>query len=166
MWTATLVYTGYDEVPDVSNANIAYVLENDNSRDVAEIVYIIEGDIYDADAIFFVLTSTKKDSEKYDGDNYWQFDDMYVDGRHRTDLYVSYDALTDGDQLKAGVVYKVLKSIDGTYITEIEPVTNWDPAAVATRQRPGRDGRQLLALVGRQLELGPLHHPRHHLCGR
>ena len=126
------VYTGYDEVPDVSNAKIAYVLENDNSRDVAEIVYIIEGDIYDADAIFFVLTSTKKDSEKYDGDNYWQFDDMYVDGRHRTDLYVSYDALNDGDQLKAGVVYKVLKSIDGTYITEIEPVTNWDPAAVAT----------------------------------
>ena len=57
---------------------------------------------------------------------------MYVDGRHRTDLYVSYDALNDGDQLKAGVVYKVLKSIDGTYITEIEPVTNWDPAAVAT----------------------------------
>ena len=36
------------------------------------------------------------------------------------------------DQLQAGVVYKALKSIDGTYITEIEPVTNWDPAAVAT----------------------------------
>ena len=38
-------------------ADIAYVLEDDNNRDVAEIVYIIDGDIYDADATVFVLTS-------------------------------------------------------------------------------------------------------------
>ena len=37
-----VAYTGYDAVPDVSNAYIAYVLEDDNDRDVAEIVYIIK----------------------------------------------------------------------------------------------------------------------------
>ena len=125
-------YTGYNEVPDVSHAKIAYVLKGDNDRAVAEIVYIIDGDIYDADAIFFVLTSTTRDTELFEGDKYWEFDDMYVDGRKTDGLYVSYDALGKDVLPEAGQVYKVLKSIDGKYITEIVPVTNWDPAAVAT----------------------------------
>ena len=59
------VYTGYDEVPDVSNASIAYVVEGDHptGRDVAEIIYIIDGDIYDANAIYFVITSEDRDTE-------------------------------------------------------------------------------------------------------
>ena len=122
-----VIYTGYDAVPDVSNANIAYLLEDDSNHGVAEIVYIIDGDIYDADAIYFVITDTKRDTEKYDGDYYWEFENMYVDGRHRTDLYVAYDALDNQNSMPVpGDVYKVLKSIDGTYITEIELVNDWE----------------------------------------
>ena len=132
------VYTGYNEVPDVSHAKIAYVLKGDNDRAVAEIVYIIDGDIYDADAIFFVLTSAGYDSEEFNGDNYMEFDDMYVDGRKTTGLYVSYDAvrnvLPQGKDVQwmVGKVFEVRKSIDGKYITEIRAVTNWDPAATVT----------------------------------
>ena len=137
------VYTGYNEVPDVSNAKIAYVVEGDSksNNDVAEIIYIIDGDIYDADAIFFVLTSSDRDTEKYDGDNYFEFDDMYVDGHHKTGLYVSYDALTELgigltdesiEDAMVGEVYKVLKSEDGTYITKIQHVDDWDYVDVAT----------------------------------
>ena len=130
---ANVAYTGYDEVPDISNANIAYVLEDDNSRDVAEIVYIIDGDIYDADAMYFVITSHDRDTEKYDGDNYWEFEDMYVDGRRTSGLYVAYDALNaDEDMPEVGEVYKVLKSIDGTYITEIEHVDSWSEVESVT----------------------------------
>ena len=136
-----VAYTGYSEVPDVSHANIAYVLKDDNDRSVAEIVYIIEGDFYDADAIYFVVTDSNYDSEEFDGDNYLEFDEMYVDGRKTTGLFISYAAVRDAGywpisaanmENMEGKVFKVLKSIDGKYITEIELVTNWDPAAVVT----------------------------------
>ena len=142
-------------MPDVSNADIAYVVEGDHNRDVAEIVYIIDGDIYDADAIFFVLTSADRDTEKYDGDLYFEFDDTYVDGRDRDGLYVSYEALikagiasldeddedADHDRDVAseiedelvGKVIEVRKSTDGTYVTEIRVHNDWDPAVTATR---------------------------------
>ncbi len=130
---ANVAYTGYDEVPDISNANIAYVLEDDNSRDVAEIVYIIDGDIYDADAMYFVITSHDRDTEKYDGDNYWEFEDMYVDGRRTSGLYVAYDALNAAEDMpEVGEVYKVMKSIDGTYITEIQHVDTWNEVESVT----------------------------------
>ena len=150
------VYTGRDEVPDVSSADIAYVVEGDHNRDVAEIVYIIDGEIYDADAIFFVITSADRDTEKYDGDYYFEFDDTYVDGHDRDGLYVSYETLIkeggidslvkndeDADedrdvatQIKEELVGKVIevrKSIDGTYVTEIRVHDDWDPAITATR---------------------------------
>ena len=149
------VYTGRDEVPDVSSADIAYVVEGDHTRDVAEIVYIINGEIYDADATFFVLTSEKRDTEKYDGDLYFEFDDTYVDGHDRDGLYISYDALIeagidsldeddeDADRARdvaaeikdelVGKIIEVRKSTDGTYVTEIRVHDTWDPAITATR---------------------------------
>ena len=153
-------WTGYSNVPDVSNANIAYVLKNDSDRAIAEIVYIIEGDIYDADAIFFVLTSADRDTVKYDGDLYFEFDDTYVDGYSRDGLYVSYEALiesgylgginsldeddqdADDDRTVAeeiedelvGRIIEVRKSIDGTYVTEIRvhPMVEYDPAVAVS----------------------------------
>ena len=150
-----VAYTGYEAVPDVSNAKIAYVLEDDSARGVAEIVYIIDGDFYDADAIYFVITSVDRDSEKYDGDYYFEFDDMYVDGHRQTGMFVSYDALIDAkltpslDKKDAdadtdkttdkeikdnmvGEVFKVLKSEDGKYITEIQHVNAWRWTQTAT----------------------------------
>ena len=154
-----VVYTGYDEVPDVSNAYIAYVLENDNSRDIAEIVYIIDGDIYDANAIFFVLESADRDTEKYDGDFYFEFEDTKVDGHDRDGLFVSYDALINSGYLDGinsldeddstadrdskvtaeiedelvGKIIEVRKSTDGTYVTEIRVHDDWDPAIAVSR---------------------------------
>ena len=139
-----VAYTGYDEVPDISNAKIAYVTENDQDgrgHEVAEIIYVIKGDIYDADAMYFVITSHNRDTVKYDGDKYFEFDDMYVDGRHTSGLYVAYDALTDEgiattdagiDAGMVGKVFKVMKSIDDTYITDIELVDDWNYVDVAT----------------------------------
>ena len=93
-------YVGRDNVPDVSNARIAYLLKNDGyARDVAEIVYILDGDIYDADRIFFVITDADRYTVEYEDELYFQFDNLYVDGRKTDDLYVAYDALTNVDYL-------------------------------------------------------------------
>ena len=88
-----VVYTGRDEVPDVVNAQIAYVVEDDHTRDVAEIVYILDGHYRDADRIFFVITDEDRETVEYDGDLYFEFENTYVDGRPYEDLYVAYDAL-------------------------------------------------------------------------
>ena len=117
-------YTGYNEVPDVEHADIAYVVENG----VAQIIYIFDGDIYDENSIYFMLTDTDGESFKKDGDKYYEFFNAYVDGKKQS-LNVSYDAmkpwLTDNDEdnddlLVPGVLYQVVKSEeDGQYITEI-----------------------------------------------
>ena len=117
-------YTGYNEVPDVEHADIAYVVEDG----VAQIVYIFDGDIYDENSIYFMLTDTKGESFKKDGDEYYEFFNAYVDGEKQS-LNVSYDAMKyvptwvdeDGDRLLIpGVLYQVMKSEeDGKYITEI-----------------------------------------------
>ena len=60
-------------------------LEPKHTHEFIEIVYIIDGDFYDADAIYFVITSVDRDSEKYDGDYYFEFDDMYVDSSLQLD---------------------------------------------------------------------------------
>ena len=116
-------YTGYNEVPDVKNAHIAYVVEDG----VAEIVYIFDGDIYDENSIYFMLTDTKGESFKNDGDEYYEYFNAYVDGKKQS-LNISYEAMEpyawfdeDGDPLLVpGVLYQVVKSEeDGKYITEI-----------------------------------------------
>ena len=49
-----------------------------------------------------------------------------MDGRHTTFLFVAYDALNAAEDMpEVGEVYKVMKSIDGTYITEIQHVDTW-----------------------------------------
>ena len=128
-------YTGYDEVPTVKNADIAYVVKDG----VAEIVYIFDGDIYDENSIYFMLADTDRTSFTHDGDKYWTFDNAYVDGVKQS-LNVSYDAVENlanscpwavdpqTGKLVSGVLYQVVKSLeDGEYITEIRyagPETN------------------------------------------
>lgn len=120
------IYTGYKEVPNVENATIAYVL---NSKDIAKIVFILEGDKYDSNSTFFMLSSTKHESLKYDGKFYREYFNAYVNGEKET-LLVRYDALDGkyGDEagadtaLKAGVIYKVNKTIDEDYIIEVEQI--------------------------------------------
>ena len=146
------VYTGYSEVPDIEHAYIAYVLADDaNTGRVAEIVYIIDGTIYDTNNIFFVITSADRATEKEGNDLYFEFDDTYVDGRPYEDLFVSYDALIESgymgginslnpnderddedsnvtaeieDEL-VGKVIEIRKSTEGNYATEIEVHDNW-----------------------------------------
>ena len=135
-------YTGYGEVPTVKNADIAYVVEDG----VAEIVYIFDGDIYDENSIYFMLSSDDRTTIQHDGDDYYDFSDAYVDGVKQDSLYVSYDAVEQlansapwavdawTGKLVPGVLYQVVKSVeDGQYITEIRyagPETN-DVTAVA-----------------------------------
>ena len=109
-------YVGYDEVPNVDNAQLAYVLDGK----IADVVFILEGDIYDKDSTYFMLEKTTRESLKYDGDHYWEYSKAYVNGE-KTSVYVSYDAASD-TVLKAGVLYKATKTIDEQYITEIEVV--------------------------------------------
>ncbi len=137
------VYTGYDEVPNISNAKIAYVLK----KGVVEVMFIIDGDIYDKNSTYFILTSDKRESFKYDGDDYWMLKKAYVDGDNETlnVEYTAYDgpALRSGKKddskywnLNTGVLYKAVKSVtdgDDTYITKVEvaePVTSGAPVAV------------------------------------
>ena len=137
-----VVYTGYTEVPNFKNADLAYVVKDK----VAEIVYILDGDIYDKNATFFVLADT--DRETGDDDMlYWEYENAYVDGKNKSQ-FVTYDAvknladklgdnagkyLAKGDNkhddagkwiLKAGVLYKAVQTIeDGKYISKLEVVT-------------------------------------------
>ena len=114
-------YTGYNEVPDVDNA-FGYYVEDKN---VAEVVFIIEGDIYDANSTYFMLTGTNRESLKYDGDYYWDYSKAYVNGEKQSSLMVAYDALvggTTGETLKVGVLYKATKTVGESYITEVEEV--------------------------------------------
>ena len=114
-------YTGYNEVPDVDNA-FGYYIEDKN---VAEVVFIIKGDIYDANSTYFMLTGTNRESLKYDGDYYWDYSKAYVNGEKQSSLMVAYDALvggTTGETLKVGVLYKATKTVGESYITEVEAV--------------------------------------------
>ena len=109
-------YVGYDEVPNVDNAQLAYVLDGK----IADIVFILEGDIYDKDSTYFMLQKTDRESLKYDGDHYWEYTKAYVNGE-KTSVYVSYDAAKE-TVLEKGVLYKATKTVDEQYITEIEEV--------------------------------------------
>ena len=106
-------YTGYDEVPNVENAQMVYVKDGL----VVEIAFILYGDIYDADATYFVLTDTDRESLKYDDEFYWDYSKAYIDGE-KSNVIVSYD----NGALRKGVIYKAVKTIDESYITEVEEV--------------------------------------------
>ena len=137
-----VAYTGYTEVPNFKNADLAYVVEDK----VAEIVYILDGEIYDKNATFFALTDEARETGK-DDMLYWEYENAYVDGKHESQ-FVTYDAVNElanelgndastylakGDKqhgdsgkwiLKAGVLYKAVQTIeDGKYISKLEVVT-------------------------------------------
>ena len=133
------VYVGYSAVPNVSNAELAYTLKDG----VAEIVYILGGDIYDADSTYFVLTKDSHDTLKYDGEYYREYFNAYVNGE-KTTLNIAYDALYADEQgLEAGVLYKALKTIDEEYITEVE-IVNIDADFVGTLDAIGNNAFKLV----------------------
>ena len=116
-------YTGYNEVPNVENAEIAYVLDGK----VAEIVFILDGDIYDKDGTYFVLTKDTRESLKYDDEHYWEYSKAYVKGEKKN-VIVAYDALVggvEGVKLDAGKLYKATKTIDEQYIIELKHIA-WE----------------------------------------
>ena len=117
-------YTGYSEVPTIYAEDVAYVVEDG----VAQIVYILEGEVYDENMTYFFLTDNGKgtwETEKYDGDNYRVYEYTYVDGKQQ-ELTIAYDALNAAeDVLSVGTLYRATRSFeaDGTrYITEVQPV--------------------------------------------
>ena len=130
-------YTGYSEVPNIYATDMAYVVEDG----VAQIVFILDGDVYDENMTYFFLTDTKRESEKDDdGDNYWEYLNAYVDGK-KSSVMVAYDALVNDLQvpladdddmryLRPGLLYRATKSFDenGTqYMTEVEIVASVYP---------------------------------------
>lgn len=116
-----VAYTGYDEVPNVENAEIAYVLDGDNNEKadgkIAEVVFILDGEIYDDNATYFVLADTDRESGDYDDDDYyWEYENAYVDGQKQS-VFVTYDAVNDlygspRTVLKEGVLYKATQTIE------------------------------------------------------
>ena len=139
-----VAYTGYDEVPNVEDATLAYVVEDK----VAQIVFILDGEIYDKNATFFALTDSDRETGKAD-ETYWEYENAYVDGKKQS-MFVTYDAVSDlakalsdagknvsdylgwgdaknGDAdhwiLKAGILYKAVQTTtDGQYVTKLEVI--------------------------------------------
>ena len=118
-----VAYIGYDEVPNVEKAQLAYVMDGR----VAEIVFILDGEIYDEDSTYFYLTSTKRESLKYDGDYYWEYFNAYVDGQKQS-VFIDQDL----NALKEGTLYKAVKTTDEQYITEYREVALEDNVVNAT----------------------------------
>ena len=122
-------YTGYSEVPTIYAEDVAYVVEDG----VAQIVFVLKGEVYDENMIYFFLTDNGKgtwETEKQDGDNYRVYEYTYVDGK-KQELTIAYDALnSDEDVLSVGTLYRATRSFeaDGTrYITEVQEVAVVDP---------------------------------------
>ena len=110
-------YVGYNEVPNVEHALLIVVGDK-----VADVVFIVEGDIYDENSTYFVLEKDSRESLKYDGDYYWDYSEAYVDGVKQS-VIVDYDAF-GGNKLSAvtwanKTVYKATKTVDEDYITEV-----------------------------------------------
>ena len=127
-------YTGYNEVPTIYAEDVAYVVEDG----VAQIVFILEGEVYDENMTYFFLTDTSKgtwETEKdNDGNDYRVYECSYVDGS-KQELTIAYDALKNdffGASIRPGVLYRATQSFeeDGTrYITEVDVVAVVDPSS-------------------------------------
>ena len=100
----------------MDNATLAYVLSTKNGN-VAEIVFIVDGDVYDSASTYFMLSKTTRESLKYDGDYYWEYTNAYVNGVKQS-VYVDQDL----GALEVGHLYKATKTVDEKYITGIEDV--------------------------------------------
>ena len=85
-----VAYTGYDEVPNVDNADIAYAKDGRT----AEVVFIVNGEIYDENSTYFMLAEKDRESLNKD-DDFWEYTQAYVDGQ-KQNVIVAYDALQSG----------------------------------------------------------------------
>ena len=114
-------YIGYDAVPNIDGAYIIYVEDNK----VIECTFVLDGDIYDVESTYFMLSSTDRETVKYDSKLYWRYLDAYVDGENCV-LTVAYNSIKSNDSykdhLEVGTLYTARKSTDGIYITEVEVV--------------------------------------------
>ncbi|NBI10537.1 hypothetical protein D1641_11010 [Colidextribacter sp. OB.20] len=120
-------YTGYDAVPNVKDAELIYVLDR---KGVADVVFILDGAIYD-DGFYFTLEGSARESwlrGGKGGDRYWHYTKSYVDGV-KEDVYVDYtNAGGDKDELVPGVLYKATRiEEDGdiSYIEKVEVVADF-----------------------------------------
>jgi len=122
---AKTTYVGYKEVPNIDDAQVAYVV---NGK-IVVIAFVLDGEVYDTDATYFMLSSQDRESLKYDSKYYWEYEDAFVNGEKQA-LIVAYDCIKDNtnetgelitrDVLDVAKLYKVKKTIDEDYITEIE----------------------------------------------
>ena len=148
-----VAYTGFDEVPDIEDASIVYVQD---INEAAEVVFILDGIVQDADKIYFTLANDAYDTVDYDRDEYYFFDDdgLTVDGSVRNDLVVSVDDFYGDNGIFAqlgiaanrnsrtsvdaafetlidmGVVFRVDQTEDESYIVTFAPETDWSYARV------------------------------------
>lgn len=115
-----VAYTGYTEVPTMEKAKLAYVLEDN----VAQVVFVLSATKYDENSVYFYLTSSKRESLKYDGNNYWEYLDAYVDGEKQSVIVAyNYDGVAGNDAvLEAGKLYHAVRTIDEEYIVELAVV--------------------------------------------
>ena len=131
-------YTGYDEVPNVSDADIAYAKDGR----VAEIVFIVNGEKYDENSTYFILKKNDRESLNKD-DDFWEYSEAYVNGEKQK-VVVAYDALQKldngewvkdvdkaGKKLDTMQLFKAVKSDDNGYFTAIRPVTLADEYVTA-----------------------------------
>ena len=69
---------------------------------VAEIVFIVDGDVYDSASTYFMLSKTSRESLKYDGDYYWEYFNAYVDGQKQSRVH-----RPGSERAGRGTVYKL-----------------------------------------------------------
>ncbi|NBI11764.1 hypothetical protein D1641_17500, partial [Colidextribacter sp. OB.20] len=119
------VYTGYENVPNVYDAKIAYVTDR---KGVADVVFIIDGDIYDSGYYFMVSKQDRETFNRSGNEKYWDYEKAFVDGEAQKHFYVEYGAVVGKSStyiLEPGVLYKATRiEEDGgeTYITRAEIV--------------------------------------------
>jgi hypothetical protein len=113
-------YVGYKEVPNMDEAEIVYVVDGK----IVEIAFVLDAEIYDTDSTYFMLTSTDRESLKYDSKLYWEYEDAYVNGEKASVIVAyNYDGEAGNDAiLSVATLYQVKKTVDEDYIVEIEVV--------------------------------------------
>ena len=111
-------YVGYDAVPNIDGAHIVFVADNK----IVKTAFVLDGEQYDTSDMYFMLSSTDRETIKYDGSYYWRYTDAYVDGE-KCSLTISYNSIKDNDVdrdvLSVATLYKVKKTVEETYITEV-----------------------------------------------
>ena len=116
-------YTGYSEVPNMDEAAIAYLLDGK----IAEIVFVLEAEIYDKDSVYFVVDDiTEDDIEtlKHGSTYYRIVFDAYINGEKADELIIKDSefekvAPIDLETADTLTLYEIVKTVDEQYITKI-----------------------------------------------